>query len=101
MSIANREKKREREREELWKKLHELENSKMLKNASNSDLVQHPVNTSSTISNTNPSTASATYVSSTTSNTINSAASTINPSGGTGDPSSYNLIKKDTVLKEE
>jgi len=99
-----KEKKREREREELWRKLHDLENSrvntKMLKNASNSDLVQNPT-VSSSINNTNPSTTSTAFATSATSSTVNSAATTTNPSGGTSDTSSFNLTKKETTLKEE
>lgn len=104
---TNREKKREREREELWKKLHELEISRtnrMLMNSSNSDTIQSPTNTTtsassnpfsstttSTITKTNTTSASAAAA---------SAAGSINPSAdSTGD--TYNLIKKESVLKED
>lgn len=76
-----REKKREREREELWKRLHELENTKMQKNASNNEISQNPANSSSSIGNTNPNTATSTTASN-SANTINSIGNTINASGG-------------------
>lgn len=101
MCSSFREKKRERDREELWKKLHELEssrvNNKMIKNSSNSDTIQNPTNTSST-STTNPTT-----ISSASSASINSATNSTNQSGGgvADTTSSYNINKKDNVLKEE
>lgn len=99
-----REKKREREREELWKKLHELEisrsNTKMLKNSSNNDLMQSP-NITTTSMPSNPF-SSAAIAAAAASNTIKTSSTTsaasINPSAGTGD--TYNLNKNENVLKD-
>lgn len=98
-----REKKREREREELWKKLHELEisrsNTKMLKNSSNNDLMQSPpITTTSMPSNPFSNAAAAAAAASTTKTSSTTSAASINPSAGTGD--TYNLNKNENVLKD-
>ncbi|XP_055321892.1 serine/threonine-protein phosphatase 2A 56 kDa regulatory subunit epsilon isoform [Sitodiplosis mosellana] len=102
-----KEKKREREREELWKKLHELEISRTNRmNSSNSDTIQSPTNTSTSASS-NPFSSTTTSTTTKTNTTsaasaaaAASAAGSINPSAdSTGD--TYNLIKKENVLKED
>lgn len=85
-----REKKREREREELWKKLHDLENirTSSKKSESTSDSTQHQQNNKSSLINSNPSSSSPSTLS--TTNTVG---------GGTSNP--YNMKKEIIVPKEE